>query len=323
MLTLPALLSVTTLSTASTLRRMPASSSWTAADLPDLTGRTFVVTGASSGIGPVTARELARAGAHVVLAVRDTAKGERVAAAMSGDAEVRALDLADLASVRAFADGWTGDLDVLINNAGVMAVPRGSDRRRLRAADRHQPPRALRAHQPAARAHVDRPGRDRLVAARTASARSARRPQLGAPPLRPLGRLRAVQARQPAVHPRAAPTARRSRVAGARDRRAPRLRRDQPAEPPRQPRQPLADHDERQPSARAERRDGRAADAVRRDARTSRASFVGPDGCWSSAATRGSSAAPRRRATPTTRAAVGGLSEELTGVGSARRRAAA
>jgi NAD(P)-dependent dehydrogenase (short-subunit alcohol dehydrogenase family) len=98
-------------------------SKWTASDLPDLTGRTAVVTGASSGLGTVTARELARAGAHVVLAVRDTAKGERVAATITGDREVRRLDLADLGSVRAFADAWTGDLDLLINNAGIMAVP--------------------------------------------------------------------------------------------------------------------------------------------------------------------------------------------------------
>jgi NAD(P)-dependent dehydrogenase (short-subunit alcohol dehydrogenase family) len=105
---------------------MPSSKSkWTAADLPDLSGRTVVVTGASSGLGAVTARELARAGAHVVLAVRDLAKGERVAADIPGDREVRRLDLADLASVRAFADAWTGDLDVLINNAGIMAVPQG------------------------------------------------------------------------------------------------------------------------------------------------------------------------------------------------------
>jgi NAD(P)-dependent dehydrogenase (short-subunit alcohol dehydrogenase family) len=102
---------------------MSASSSWTAADLPDLSHRTVVVTGASSGLGAVTARELARAGAHVVLAVRDTAKGEGVAAAFTGDWEVRPLDLADLSSVRAFAERWSGDLDILINNAGIMAVP--------------------------------------------------------------------------------------------------------------------------------------------------------------------------------------------------------
>ncbi|QEC48662.1 SDR family NAD(P)-dependent oxidoreductase [Baekduia soli] len=98
-------------------------SSWTAADLPDLSGRTAIVTGASSGIGAIAARELARAGARVVLAVRDVAKGERVAASFTGTWEVRPLDLADLASVRAFAGGWTGDIDILIDNAGIMAVP--------------------------------------------------------------------------------------------------------------------------------------------------------------------------------------------------------
>jgi NAD(P)-dependent dehydrogenase (short-subunit alcohol dehydrogenase family) len=96
---------------------------WTAADMPDLTGRTVVVTGATSGLGLVAARELGRAGAHVVLAVRDTAKGERAAAGVPGSPEVRALDLADLASVRAFADAWEGDIALLLNNAGVMATP--------------------------------------------------------------------------------------------------------------------------------------------------------------------------------------------------------
>jgi NAD(P)-dependent dehydrogenase (short-subunit alcohol dehydrogenase family) len=99
------------------------SSKWTAQDLPSLENRTFVVTGANSGIGLVAARALGRAGARVVLAVRDTAKGERAAASIDGRPEVRELDLADLASVRAFADAWDGDIDVLVNNAGVMAVP--------------------------------------------------------------------------------------------------------------------------------------------------------------------------------------------------------
>jgi NAD(P)-dependent dehydrogenase (short-subunit alcohol dehydrogenase family) len=102
-----------------------ASEKWSAADLPDLGGRTFLVTGANSGLGLVTARELARAGARVVLAVRDTAKGERAAASIPGSTEVRRLDLADLASVRALAAAWEGDLDVLVNNAGLMAVPEG------------------------------------------------------------------------------------------------------------------------------------------------------------------------------------------------------
>ena len=100
-----------------------SSSRWTTADLPSLDGRTFVVTGANSGIGLAATRALADAGAHVVLAVRNTEKGEEAAAGLSGSREVRELDLTDLASIRAFADGWDGDIDVLVNNAGVMATP--------------------------------------------------------------------------------------------------------------------------------------------------------------------------------------------------------
>ena len=99
------------------------SDKWTAADLSSLDGRTFVVTGANSGIGLVAARELGRAGARVVLAVRDPAKGQAAAAGIPGRPEVRQLDLADLASIRSFAEEWEGDLDVLVNNAGVMATP--------------------------------------------------------------------------------------------------------------------------------------------------------------------------------------------------------
>jgi NAD(P)-dependent dehydrogenase (short-subunit alcohol dehydrogenase family) len=97
---------------------------WSANDLPDLTGRTAIVTGANSGIGRAAAAALAGAGAHVVLAVRDVAKGQAAAASMPGDTEVRPLDLASLASVRAFAAGWEGGLHLLINNAGVMVPPR-------------------------------------------------------------------------------------------------------------------------------------------------------------------------------------------------------
>ncbi|MGI8589906.1 MAG: oxidoreductase [Nakamurella sp.] len=104
---------------------MTAPQSWTVDWLPDLTGRTAVVTGASSGLGQATAGALAGAGAHVVLAVRDTVKGARVANALPGSTEVRALELGDLASVRAFAAQWSGDIDLLINNAGIMAVPQG------------------------------------------------------------------------------------------------------------------------------------------------------------------------------------------------------
>jgi NAD(P)-dependent dehydrogenase (short-subunit alcohol dehydrogenase family) len=97
-------------------------SQWTAADLPSFAGRTVIVTGANSGLGEVTARELARVGAQVILAVRNTTKGDEAAAGMTGAVEVRKLDLQDLASVRAFADSVDG-VDVLINNAGIMAVP--------------------------------------------------------------------------------------------------------------------------------------------------------------------------------------------------------
>jgi NAD(P)-dependent dehydrogenase (short-subunit alcohol dehydrogenase family) len=100
-------------------------SRWTAADLPSQAGRTVVVTGANSGLGLVTARELARAGAKVVLAVRDESRGAKAAASIDGEVTVARLDLADLDSVRDFADSWTGDLDVLINNAGIMMVPPG------------------------------------------------------------------------------------------------------------------------------------------------------------------------------------------------------
>jgi NAD(P)-dependent dehydrogenase (short-subunit alcohol dehydrogenase family) len=98
---------------------------WDVGDIPDQRGRTVVVTGANSGLGRATAAAFAQAGAHVVLAVRDPERGERAAAGLAGSTEVRTLDLADLASVRAFARAWDGSLDVLVNNAGVMAVPRG------------------------------------------------------------------------------------------------------------------------------------------------------------------------------------------------------
>jgi NAD(P)-dependent dehydrogenase (short-subunit alcohol dehydrogenase family) len=95
---------------------------WTAADLPAFSGRAVIVTGANSGLGAVTARELARVGAEVVLAVRNTEKGKAAAEQMTGDVEVRELDLQNLASVRRFADG-VDKVDVLINNAGIMAGP--------------------------------------------------------------------------------------------------------------------------------------------------------------------------------------------------------
>ena len=85
----------------------------------------MIVTGANSGIGRVTAAALAAAGARVVLAVRDRTRGEQAASEMTGNVEVRPLDLADLASIRDFVAGWHGPVDVLVNNAGIMAVPAG------------------------------------------------------------------------------------------------------------------------------------------------------------------------------------------------------
>ena len=108
------------------------SAKWTAKDIPDQAGRVAIVTGANSGIGLIAARELARHGATVVLACRDTAKGETaLAEIVAGHADARLfrfrLELGSLASVRAFAERYLAEhktLDLLINNAGVMAPPR-------------------------------------------------------------------------------------------------------------------------------------------------------------------------------------------------------
>ena len=129
---------------------------WTAAQMPRLGGRVAVVTGGNSGIGRATATELARHGARVMIACRDVERGKQAADDIrnrvpGADIEVRHIDLADMTSVREFGEGYDGPLHLLVNNAGVMAPPRRArHRERLRAAVRHEPPRALRAHRPVA-----------------------------------------------------------------------------------------------------------------------------------------------------------------------------
>jgi NAD(P)-dependent dehydrogenase (short-subunit alcohol dehydrogenase family) len=95
---------------------------WNPSEIPDLTGRIFVITGANGGIGRHTTRVLASRGATVVMACRNIGTAQQVADRTDGDVKVSALDLADLSSIREFADR-TGEFDVLINNAGLMYVP--------------------------------------------------------------------------------------------------------------------------------------------------------------------------------------------------------
>jgi len=97
---------------------------WDASDIPDLTGKNFVITGGTSGIGKKAALELARAGAHVTITARNAAKGEATVDEIASDrVEYKLLDLADLSSVKNFAKEYKSEIDVLILNAGVMATP--------------------------------------------------------------------------------------------------------------------------------------------------------------------------------------------------------
>jgi NAD(P)-dependent dehydrogenase (short-subunit alcohol dehydrogenase family) len=102
---------------------------WNEDRLPNVAGRTAVITGGNSGIGWFTARELTRNGMHITLACRDVAKGEQAAdriraAVPTADIDVAELNLASMKSVQKFAEWWQGPLDLLINNAGVMAPPK-------------------------------------------------------------------------------------------------------------------------------------------------------------------------------------------------------
>jgi NAD(P)-dependent dehydrogenase (short-subunit alcohol dehydrogenase family) len=97
---------------------------WTPSRLGNLTGKRVIVTGATNGVGLGTSRALAHAGAHVILAVRNTELGAQRAAEMGGSTSVVNLDLADLSSVRAFCDLIDGPVDILINNAGALTESR-------------------------------------------------------------------------------------------------------------------------------------------------------------------------------------------------------
>jgi len=114
--------------TSTSAAQLPKHLKWTPKDMPDLTGRRALVTGANSGIGWWTTKALAEHGAEVTMAVRNLAKGEQAAAQLPAGVEIQLLDLADLSSVQAFAQAWSAEhpdgLDLLINNAGIMAVPR-------------------------------------------------------------------------------------------------------------------------------------------------------------------------------------------------------
>ena len=111
----------------------PRNVKWSTADMPLLSGRRAIVTGANSGLGYFTTLALAEHRAKVTMAVRDISKGEAAAARIQAqfpdsDIEIARLDLADLSSVREFASNWSSShpsgLDLLINNAGIMAIPR-------------------------------------------------------------------------------------------------------------------------------------------------------------------------------------------------------
>ena len=148
-----------------------------------MTGRTAIVTGANSGIGRAAASALAGAGARVVLAVRDTGKGEAAAASDARRApRSAALDLASLDSVREFADGWDGDVDLLINNAGVMAPPltRTADGFELQFGTNHLGHFALtnlllpQHHRPRRHRVVDRPPHRRRSTSTTSTGSAGR-----------------------------------------------------------------------------------------------------------------------------------------------------
>ena len=210
--------------------------------MPDLSGKTFIVTGANSGIGYEASRALAAKGATVVLACRNLEKGQAAIDAIRAQTPgaklvLERLDLGDLDTVRAFAAKFLkehGKLDVLINNAGHHGHPADDDEGRLRDPDRHQSPGALRADGAPARAAR----RERAVARRHGQQHGAhdgkvRRPRRERPApadrVHEVGRVRPEQAREPALRLRAAAAPRGVASRGAQRRLPPGLRGDEPA----------------------------------------------------------------------------------------------
>ena len=183
--------------------------------VPDQTGRTVIVTGANSGLGFETSRRLAAAGAHVVLACRNLDRGREAAARIEGSTEVRQLDTASLASVRAFADGLDRPDRRAREQRRDHGGRRGPQRRRIRAAARHELPRRVRADRPAAAA-AHRSGGDALEPGAPHRADRARRPELAAALLLAVARLRAVEAGRPDVRLRPAAPLHRGRIPAAR-----------------------------------------------------------------------------------------------------------
>ena len=205
---------------------------WTTGDIPDLAGKRAIVTGANSGLGLQTALELARHGATVVLACRSAERGEKALAThprrrrRTATSSLGSLDLADLASVRAFAeahDGAPRPAGQQRRRDGAAAPDHGG---RLRDAVRHQPPRPLRADRPAPARPARTPrraGRDRHEHDALAGRHRLRRPRRRAR-LPPVARVLPGQAGQPRLHQGARPqgAVRQRRV-------APGLRLHQPA----------------------------------------------------------------------------------------------
>ena len=210
---------------------------WTPEDIPDLTGRRAVVTGATSGLGEAVVAALARHGAEVVLAARDPARLAGTAALLRREAPQATVhqllvDLADLSSVRRAAAEASayGPVHLLVNNAGVMATPyhRTADGFELQMATNvlgHFALTGLLLAQLVAAGEAGH-GDTRVVSVSSQAHRLARTAPLGDPrvqvaDLPPVAGLRAVQAGEPAVHVRARPPGPRGGAAGERGRRAP------------------------------------------------------------------------------------------------------